>query len=151
MKRGIIFLLVCMVFLGSFDDLFAVQVQNQYIQKLNQIDRKRQVQVSMKIEKIVNTKLKVILNRYSKEKRQKVLRYLHTAILKKISNSSNLYQKFILEEFRLQILKFREIKSIYNGAYSEHYKADSIEDILKNAENSYVLIDPFEKKYRENI
>jgi len=32
---------------------------------------------------------------------------------------------------------------VYNQAYQENFKADSIEEILKNAKGAYVLVDPF--------
>ncbi len=34
-------------------------------------------------------------------------------------------------------------KPVYNQAYNENFEADSIESILINAKNAYVLIDPF--------
>lgn len=35
-------------------------------------------------------------------------------------------------------------KPIYNQAYQENFEADKIEDIIKEAKNAYVLIDPFQ-------
>ncbi|HHH54698.1 MAG TPA: hypothetical protein ENK91_13635, partial [Bacteroidetes bacterium] len=32
---------------------------------------------------------------------------------------------------------------VYNQAYQENYEADKIDDIITNAKNAYVLIDPF--------
>jgi len=40
---------------------------------------------------------------------------------------------------------------IYNQAYQENFEADSIENILKNAKNAYVLIDPFEGDVAKSI
>jgi len=37
-----------------------------------------------------------------------------------------------------------QVKPVYNQAYQENYQADSIDEILENAVNAYVLIDPFE-------
>ncbi len=44
-----------------------------------------------------------------------------------------------------------DIKKVYNAAYTENYKPDSIEYIIKNAQYAYILIDPFEKNQRKNI
>ena len=35
------------------------------------------------------------------------------------------------------------VKSVYNQAYQENYAEDSIADIITNAQNAYVLVDPF--------
>ncbi|HFS67410.1 MAG TPA: hypothetical protein ENK67_04285, partial [Flavobacteriia bacterium] len=35
------------------------------------------------------------------------------------------------------------VKPVFNQAYNENYEADSIESILINANNAYVLVDPF--------
>lgn len=40
---------------------------------------------------------------------------------------------------------------VYNHAYQENYKNDTIGDILKNAENCYVLIDPLENNAAKYI
>jgi len=40
--------------------------------------------------------------------------------------------------------KLPEVNSLWNQAYQENWKADSVEDILSDAENSYVLLDPFD-------
>ncbi len=40
---------------------------------------------------------------------------------------------------------------VYNQAYQEHYRADTLEDILQHARNAYVLIDPFEGTIRNHI
>ena len=42
-------------------------------------------------------------------------------------------------------------KAIYNHAYQENYDADKIEDIIKEAQNSYILIDPFMDNAHQNI
>jgi len=42
-------------------------------------------------------------------------------------------------------------KPIYNQAYQENYAEDSINDILENAKNSYVLVDPFGDDVVEHI
>jgi len=34
-------------------------------------------------------------------------------------------------------------KAIYNQAYQENYEVDKIDDIIKEAKNAYILIDPF--------
>lgn len=48
----------------------------------------------------------------------------------------------IVEE-RDTVVNEKVITSAYNQAYQENYEEDSIEYILKNASNSYVLLDPF--------
>lgn len=40
---------------------------------------------------------------------------------------------------------------IYNQAYQENFEADTIEEILSNAEGAYVLIDPFSPNVVEHI
>jgi len=40
---------------------------------------------------------------------------------------------------------------IYNQAYSENFDPDNIDDIIKEARNAYVLIDPFEPGIAERI
>ncbi|MBF0227589.1 MAG: endo alpha-1,4 polygalactosaminidase [Desulfobacterales bacterium] len=40
---------------------------------------------------------------------------------------------------------------IYNQAYSENFDADNIDDIIREARNAYVLIDPFEPGIAEKI
>jgi len=40
---------------------------------------------------------------------------------------------------------------VYNQAYQENFKEDKISDILANARNGYVLIDPFEGNIKDNI
>ena len=42
-------------------------------------------------------------------------------------------------------------KPIYNQAYQEHYDADKIPDIIENAHNAYVLIDPFQEGIAASI
>jgi hypothetical protein len=37
-----------------------------------------------------------------------------------------------------------DIKSVYNQAYQENYKKDSIKSIVKKAKNAYILVDPFD-------
>ena len=44
-----------------------------------------------------------------------------------------------------------EAIAIYNEAYQENYEADTIADILTNAKNGYVLIDPFAEGVPEQI
>lgn len=41
--------------------------------------------------------------------------------------------------------------AIYNQAYKENYEADAIADILANAKNGYVLVDPFQDGVPESI
>ncbi|MFS4494034.1 endo alpha-1,4 polygalactosaminidase [Maribacter sp. 2308TA10-17] len=41
--------------------------------------------------------------------------------------------------------------AVYNQAYQENYEADAIVDILVNAKNSYVLVDPFGENLVESI
>ncbi len=41
--------------------------------------------------------------------------------------------------------------TVYNQAYQENYEADKIADIIDNAKNAYVLVDPFEDGVREYI
>jgi hypothetical protein len=36
-----------------------------------------------------------------------------------------------------------QARAVFNQAYSENYDADNINDILENAKNAYVLVDPF--------
>ncbi len=36
--------------------------------------------------------------------------------------------------------------AVYNQAYQENYEADNIDDIIANAKNAYILIDPFQDK-----
>jgi hypothetical protein len=36
------------------------------------------------------------------------------------------------------------IKSVYNQAYQENYKKDNIKSIIENAQDSYILVDPFD-------
>ena len=40
---------------------------------------------------------------------------------------------------------------IYNHAYQENYQPDSLEEILLNAKDAYVLVDPFEKNTSDYI
>lgn len=42
-------------------------------------------------------------------------------------------------------------KAVYNQAYQENYEADTIADIIANARNAYVLVDPFGESVVENI
>lgn len=42
-------------------------------------------------------------------------------------------------------------KPIYNQAYQENYEADKIPDILNNAHNAYVLVDPFQEGVSSQI
>ncbi len=42
-------------------------------------------------------------------------------------------------------------KAIYNHAYQENYQADKIEDIIKEANNAYILIDPFIDNVFESV
>ena len=44
-----------------------------------------------------------------------------------------------------------QVKPVYNQAYQENYKADTIEEILENATNAYVLIDPFGNKVYQYV
>ncbi len=44
-----------------------------------------------------------------------------------------------------------QVKAIYNQAYQENYEADSIDLILSQASNAYVLIDPFENNTYESV
>ncbi len=44
-----------------------------------------------------------------------------------------------------------QAKPIYNQAYSENYDADNINDIIKDAKNAYVLVDPFMEGIAEQI
>ncbi len=41
--------------------------------------------------------------------------------------------------------------AVYNQAYQENYEADNIDDIIANAKNAYVLIDPFQDKIASYI
>jgi cysteinyl-tRNA synthetase len=41
--------------------------------------------------------------------------------------------------------------AIYNQAYQENFEGDKIQDIIANATNAYVLIDPFENNVHLNI
>lgn len=41
--------------------------------------------------------------------------------------------------------------TVYNQAYQENYEADKISDILENANNAYVLIDPFQDTTFESV
>jgi len=41
--------------------------------------------------------------------------------------------------------------AVYNQAYQENYAEDSIDDILANAKDSYVLVDPFGENVVEHI
>ena len=40
--------------------------------------------------------------------------------------------------------KIPEVSSLWNQAYQENWKADSVENILADAQNAYVLLDPFD-------
>ncbi len=40
--------------------------------------------------------------------------------------------------------KIPEVNSLWNQAYQENWKADSVVDILASAHNAYVLLDPFD-------
>ncbi len=40
---------------------------------------------------------------------------------------------------------------VYNQAYQENYEADKIDDIIANAKNAYVLIDPFENNIHTKV
>ncbi len=40
---------------------------------------------------------------------------------------------------------------VYNQAYQENFRADSIAEILQNAKNAYVLVDPFQSGVTEHI
>ena len=42
-------------------------------------------------------------------------------------------------------------KAVYNQAYQENYQEDQIDDILANATNAYVLVDPFQENISEAI
>lgn len=42
-------------------------------------------------------------------------------------------------------------KAVYNQAYQENYQADQIPDIIANAHNAYVLIDPFENNVSASV
>ncbi|MDQ7085854.1 MAG: endo alpha-1,4 polygalactosaminidase [Sulfurovum sp.] len=44
-----------------------------------------------------------------------------------------------------------EILPVYNQAYQENFKADTITEILTSAKNAYVLIDPFSSNIVSNI
>jgi hypothetical protein len=44
-----------------------------------------------------------------------------------------------------------QVKSVYNQAYQENFSADSIADIIANAQNAYVLVDPFGDGVVEHI
>jgi endo-alpha-1,4-polygalactosaminidase (GH114 family) len=44
-----------------------------------------------------------------------------------------------------------EAKAIYNQAYQENFQEDQIDDILTNATNAYVLIDPFQDNVAASI
>ncbi|MGO3154100.1 endo alpha-1,4 polygalactosaminidase [Mesonia sp.] len=44
-----------------------------------------------------------------------------------------------------------DAKSVYNQAYQENYEKDKIQDILKQAKDAYVLIDPFDDKVPTSI
>ncbi len=44
-----------------------------------------------------------------------------------------------------------QVLPVYNQAYQENYEADSIAQIIANANNAYVLIDPFEEDLSEEI
>ena len=44
-----------------------------------------------------------------------------------------------------------QAKEVWNCAYQENYKADNIDDVIANATNAYVLIDPFEKNAYQRI
>lgn len=41
--------------------------------------------------------------------------------------------------------------AVFNHAYNENYDADKIDQIILNAKNAYVLIDPFQEKVPESI
>ncbi len=58
------------------------------------------------------------------------------------TNKEDKKKKVILQEEEKKE-KEQEPKCVYNQAYQENYEPDSISDILKNAKNCYVLIDPF--------
>jgi len=40
---------------------------------------------------------------------------------------------------------------VYNQAYQENYEADKISDIIANAKNAYVLVDPFQNNVSSSI
>ena len=44
-----------------------------------------------------------------------------------------------------------QVLPVYNQAYQENYRADTIDDILANAHDAYVLIDPFENNIYKYI
>jgi hypothetical protein len=44
-----------------------------------------------------------------------------------------------------------QVKTVYNQAYQENFSADSIDEIVTNAQNAYVLVDPFTDGVVEHI
>lgn len=44
-----------------------------------------------------------------------------------------------------------QARPVYNQAYNENYNADNIDDIIKEAKNAYVLVDPFMSGIVEKI
>jgi endo-alpha-1,4-polygalactosaminidase (GH114 family) len=42
-------------------------------------------------------------------------------------------------------------KAVYNQAYNENFDADTVSDIITNARNAYVLLDPFENNVSNSI
>jgi hypothetical protein len=58
---------------------------------------------------------------------------------------------FLPSLFATLMHKNLELTTVYNHAYQENYTADSMTDIIKNAKNAYVLIDPFVDTVTEYI
>lgn len=48
------------------------------------------------------------------------------------------------EEVEDIVSENNQLKPVYNQAYQENYASDKIQDIISNAKNAYVLIDPFD-------
>ncbi len=48
-------------------------------------------------------------------------------------------------------LQNNKAKAIYNQAYQENFQEDQIDDIIANAQNAYVLIDPFQDNVHASI
>ena len=55
------------------------------------------------------------------------------------------------EESSTAIIGTQEPIAIYNQAYQENFEEDKIEEIVDNAEDAYVLIDPFMDEIAEQI
>ncbi len=151
MKKIRIILTIILVFCISFGQIFGFE--NRYFDMLSINEKEKFNKISVKIEQNMNNNFKPIFEKIPKSEKNTIITILNSALSLKILKSNNILTKAFLEEFRIKILNFEEtqIKTIYNVAYAENHEPESIEEVLKNAKKSYVLIDPFEKSQRENI